>query len=337
MEVNRPICITPGDFNGIGPETILKALENKSLRDRAPFLLLGPAKAWEYWRHLTVPPASFSPEVVASAEQAVEKGKVYVYEPESDRGSFIPQPGQLTAESGAWSMACIAAATELCLSGRAAAMVTAPISKEAVNLAGHHIPGHTEYLAERDGGAEVAMMLVSGGLRVVPLTTHIPIAAVSRNITQEGIRQKAEIILKSLQSDFSIEAPRLAILGLNPHAGDGGVIGREEIETIAPAIEALQQAGFGCEGPFPADGFFANRAYESFDAVLAMYHDQGLVAFKTIAFNAGVNFTAGLSFIRTSPDHGTAFGIAGKNLANAGSAAEAITLALRLAELRTST
>lgn len=231
-------------------------------------------------------------------------------------------------------MAAIVKAVNLCLSKEVAGMVTAPISKEAVNLGGYHIPGHTEYLAERDGDAEVAMMLVSGSLRVVPLTTHIPIRDVSAAISQEKIIRKAHIILKSLQTDFGIRAPNLAVLGLNPHAGDGGVIGREEIDLIAPAIRALQLQGHLCEGPFPADGFFASRAWQQFDAILAMYHDQGLVAFKTIAFNAGVNFTAGLSFIRTSPDHGTAFGIAGHNKANAGSLAEAIVLAKQLAAMR---
>lgn len=231
-------------------------------------------------------------------------------------------------------MTCIRTAVDLCLDKKVSAMVTGPISKEAVNLGGYSIPGHTEYLAERDGGPEVAMMLVSGNLRAVPLTTHIPVKDVSAAITQERIIGKAHIILKSLQNDFGIAEPRLAVLGLNPHAGDGGVIGREEIEVIAPAIQQLQGQGHRCEGPFPADGFFASRTWQQFDAVLAMYHDQGLVAFKTIAFNAGVNFTAGLSFIRTSPDHGTAFGIAGQNKANPGSLAEAITLAKQLAAAR---
>ncbi|MCC5933823.1 MAG: 4-hydroxythreonine-4-phosphate dehydrogenase PdxA [Balneolales bacterium] len=328
-----PICVTPGDFNGVGPETVLKALTDPEVAENTPFLLLGPLRAWQYWQEKCAY-AGPSLTAVTTLSAPFEAGKVYVYNPADELSRFIPQPGELTAPSGLLSMACIATATDLCLSGKAAAMLTAPISKEAVNLAGHHIPGHTEYLAERDGNAEVAMMLVSGNLRVVPLTTHIPVKAVSAAITQERIISKAHIILKSLQNDFGIAEPKLAVLGLNPHAGDGGVIGSEEIEVITPAISRLQELGHNCDGPFPADGFFANRTYQQFDAVLAMYHDQGLVAFKTIAFNAGVNFTAGLSFIRTSPDHGTAFGIAGRNIANAGSVKEAITLAKALTALR---
>lgn len=333
MNSLHPICITPGDFNGIGPETVLKALSEPEVLQNTSFMLLGPLRAWQYWQE-NLGLSALQLQEVADHAVRPEAGKIAVFNPVSELQNFIPQPGALTAESGSLSMACIKTAVDLCLSGDTRAVVTAPISKEAVNLGGHHIPGHTEYLAARDGNPEVAMMLVSGSLRVVPLTTHIPVAAVSAAITQERIISKAVIILKSLQNDFGIAEPKLAVLGLNPHAGDGGVIGREEIEVISPAISRLQQLGHRCEGPFPADGFFANRTYKQFDAVLAMYHDQGLVAFKTIAFNAGVNFTAGLTFIRTSPDHGTAFGIAGRNLANAGSVKEAITLAKALIALR---
>lgn len=245
-----------------------------------------------------------------------------------------PKPGQFTRESGLISMQCIKFAAESCRMKLAQAMVTAPISKEAVNLAGYQIPGHTEYLQEIDKASDVAMMLVSGNLRVVPLSTHIPLSAVPKAVTKSSISLKTSIISGSLRRDFGISKPRIAVLGLNPHAGDGGVIGMEEIETIVPAIAEAKKNGIDVHGPFPADGFFATGAYTNYDVILSMYHDQGLIPFKTLTFNKGVNLTAGLSFIRTSPDHGTAFGIAGKGLANPASCTQAINMAIRLAENR---
>ncbi len=320
------LVITPGDINGIGPEAVLKALVSIPHLTQ-PVLLLGPISAWVFYAD-TIPEFSLELEEISDLS-SIKDNSVYVMNPAPEITSE-PEPGRLTKEAGLISMLSIKTAVDYCLDGSASAMVTAPISKEAVNLAGYHIPGHTEYLAERDGAADVAMMLVNKQLRVVPLTTHIPVSKVSNEITGEAIIRKTKIIAESMKADFGITSPKIAILGLNPHAGDGGVIGMEEIEVITPAISRLQNDGVQCDGPFPADGFFATGSWRNYDAVLSMYHDQGLIPFKTLSFNQGVNFTAGLSFIRTSPDHGTAFSIAGKNKAEHGSTSEAITLALSL-------
>ncbi|MFT4605636.1 MAG: 4-hydroxythreonine-4-phosphate dehydrogenase, partial [Rhodothermales bacterium] len=240
--------------------------------------------------------------------------------------------GEVSAKAGALSMRAVASAVELCLAGECDAMVTAPISKEAIGLAGYEEPGHTEFLAKLTGTADYLMTMVAGPLRVGVVTGHIPLRDVAARITQEAVARRLGRLADSLECDFGIAEPRIAVLGLNPHAGDGGVLGSEEIEIIEPAMrEALGNRGFG---PFPADGFFAERQWEQYDAVLAMYHDQGLIPFKTLAFDTGVNFTAGLPIIRTSPDHGTAFGIAGKGIARPESMRNAIEVALDVAKQR---
>jgi 4-hydroxythreonine-4-phosphate dehydrogenase len=212
-------------------------------------------------------------------------------------------------------------------------MVTLPISKEAINLTDYKIPGHTEFLATKTNTASVLMMLVNGDLRVALTTVHIPISDVAHTITKKLIIEKATILNNSLKSDFSISNPKIAVLGLNPHAGDGGVIGKEEIEIIQPAIKELQEQGVLASGPYPADGFFGQKRHLQYDAILAMYHDQGLAPFKLISFGKGVNFTAGLPIIRTSPDHGTAFDIANKGVADPSSFLQAYQLAVELVYL----
>ncbi len=335
--MRRPpfLIITPGDMNGIGPEVTLKALSMLPPSDDIPVVLGGPPNIWKFYATRT--PGLQLRLFEARDAEDIKSGGIYLStfnELLFEVPDLVPRPGKLDADSGRISMKCIEQAISLCLSGDAAAMVTAPISKEAVNLAGYNIPGHTEFLAEKDGAEHVAMMLVGGNLRVVPFTTHIPVSDVAAAISEQGIIKKTRIIYRSLKNDFSLENPRIAVLGLNPHAGDGGVIGREEVEIISPAIKKLNEEGIICDGPFPADGFFAGKSYTGYDAILAMYHDQGLIPFKTLAFGKGVNMTAGLSFIRTSPDHGTAFGIAGSGKADPGSMVEAVALALGLARLR---
>lgn len=327
------ILLTPGDINGIGPEVALKAILHLHEQLKLPIVLLGSPEIWDFYADLN-PDFNIAIKQVNKLEEVpTNHFGLYNLEPANLRRSteqLHPDPGKLSRSAGYVSMMAIEAATKACLGRQASAVVTAPISKEAVNLAGFSIPGHTEYLAEQDGGPEVVMMLVSGSLRVVPLTTHIPIKDVSRAVTSELIIRKCKTIDASLRRDFGIETPRIAVLGLNPHAGDGGIIGREEIAQIRPALAGLKKEDIAVYGPFAADGFFASRGYESYDAVLSMYHDQGLVPFKTLTFNKGVNFTAGLSFIRTSPDHGTAYALAGKQKAEAGSMIEAIEMAHRL-------
>jgi 4-hydroxythreonine-4-phosphate dehydrogenase len=223
------------------------------------------------------------------------------------------------------------------MNGAADAMVTAPISKEAIHLAGFSAPGHTEYIAGLTGTPSYTMMMVSDNLRIGLVTTHMPVKEVPGSVTIEAILDKIQVLSASLKSDFGVARPRIAVLGLNPHAGEAGVLGREENETIVPAIEKANADGFLVSGPHAADGFFGTRSYLSSDAVLAMYHDQGLVPFKTLTFNTGVNYTAGLPIIRTSPDHGTAFDIAGKGKALPDSLRTALYIATDISRRRVQT
>jgi 4-hydroxythreonine-4-phosphate dehydrogenase len=215
------------------------------------------------------------------------------------------------------------------MNGKADAMVTAPVSKEAMRLAGYNFPGQTEMIALLSRSTKVTMMLLSREMRIGLVTIHTPLRAVSDAVTKEKIVDKATIIVNSLKTNFRIKSPRLAILGLNPHAGENGMIGVEEQELIIPAINDLKQAGLDVFGPVSADGFFGTHAYKKFDAVLAMYHDQGLIPVKLGSFGSAVNFSAGLNLIRTSPGHGTAFDIAGKGKADSASMVEAIRYAVR--------
>ena len=314
--MRRPrIAVTLGDPNGIGPEVALKCLAEPSVQAQCDAVLVGDRSVLEFHAH----------------RLGLDALPVPLQHVAADEG-YAVSFGEVSAPAGALSMRAVAKAVELCLSGECDAMATAPISKEAIGLAGYEEPGHTEYLAKLTGVEDYLMTMVAGPLRVGVVTGHIPLRDVADRITPAAITRCLSRLATSLQGDFGIAEPRIAVLGLNPHAGDGGVLGREEIEIIEPAMrEALGDMGFG---PFPADGFFAERHWEHFDAVLAMYHDQGLIPFKTLAFDTGVNFTAGLPIVRTSPDHGTAFDIAGKGLARAESMREAIEVALDVAKQR---
>ncbi|HLT47100.1 MAG TPA: 4-hydroxythreonine-4-phosphate dehydrogenase PdxA [Rubricoccaceae bacterium] len=310
------VAVTLGDPNGIGPEVVLKALADPEVRARVEPVVVGAAGVFEAWaRRLGL----------AAEGLAVD---------DVGEGEFALEPGRITAGAGRLAMAAVARACDLCLAGEADAMVTAPISKEAIQKAGYAFPGHTEFLAARTGAGRFAMMLVSGGLRVALVTIHVPLAAVPGLVTRERILETLETVAGSLRRDFGLAAPRVAVLGLNPHAGDGGVIGREEIEVVGPAVEAARAGGLDARGPFAADGFFGRRMDRDVDAVLAMYHDQGLAPFKALAMGAGVNVTCGLPIVRTSPDHGTAFALAGQGVADAGSMREALLLAAEMAGRR---
>jgi 4-phospho-D-threonate 3-dehydrogenase / 4-phospho-D-erythronate 3-dehydrogenase len=317
------IALSVGDYNGIGPEIILKSLRDN---DMARFLLFAPASVTQYYAELLDIPPIFTS--VTSISEAVDPQKHYVI---TDGFSDVtPSPGKLSALSGEVAMRSIQFATKAVMKGAADALVTAPISKEAIQMAGYSEPGHTEFLAKITNCDRYTMMLVSDVLRVALLTTHIPVKAIASAVTIERILEKLEIVNVALKQSFGIHQPRIAVFGLNPHAGDGGVMGNEELEVITPAIERARELGINCEGPFPADGWFGNRLFTKFDAVLAMYHDQGLAPFKALSFGKGVNFTAGLPIIRTSPDHGTAFDIAGTGKASIESLIEAVGLAIRL-------
>ena len=324
------LAISMGDYNGIGPEIILKTFSNDSLTDTTTPIIFGSENVFRFYRDQC--DQDIKLQKITSPEEA-ERGVVNIIDV-IDESNVAIEPGVIDVRAGKAAVAAIREATLACLNNQADAIVTAPISKEAVNKAGFRHPGHTEYLAELCKTDDFVMLLVHEGLRVGLVTIHIPVHAVKEQISQESITERIAIIHRGLINDFGLEHPRIAILGLNPHAGDGGVIGREELDVIMPAIESLKRDGFHVDGPFPADGFFGSRQYKMFDAVLAMYHDQGLIPFKTIAFHAGVNVTLGLPIVRTSPDHGTAFALAGKNQAEPQSFREAVELAVKIVNNR---
>lgn len=323
------IAISMGDVNGIGPEVAVKALSHVDLNSSIP-VWVGSIQVFKDVLKLTGLEIPFR---LVDGESGLTNGAVYVVDPFTD-SEITPRPGVLSAEAGKAAMVAIETGAKLCTNQLCHALVTAPISKEAINKAGYHFPGHTEFLAQLTGADPVMMMLVTQSLRVALSTIHIPVKDIAKQITRERLISQIRTLNRSLVNDFGIESPRIAVLGLNPHAGDGGIIGSEEIEIILPAIQSVNQENIDAEGPYAADGYFGSGQYKNFDAVLAMYHDQGLVPFKTLSFGKGVNFTANLPIIRTSPDHGTAFNIAGKNMADEHSFLEAYQLAVNMAQIK---
>lgn len=326
--IPKRIGITIGDINGIGPEIALKAVAEIDNATSVPILISPDSVINFYSSKLSVN----KPLKAISSLSEAESGFLNILK--TGKSSPKIETGKITRESGLASMQSIETTISLCKRNKLDAMVTLPISKESVQLAGFDIPGHTEFLAEQTNTDQVLMMLVNQELRVALTTAHIPISKVASSVNHDLIITKATILRKSLQHDFGISDPKIAVLGLNPHAGDGGVLGSEEEQIIIPAIKQLKSIGINVEGPFPADGFFGQKKYLHYDAVLAMYHDQGLAPFKLLSFGKGVNFTAGLPIIRTSPDHGTAFDIAGKGIADPSSFIQAYNLAVQLAQKR---
>ena len=329
----RPLlAVTVGDPNGIGPEAVLRAAEDARARDAARLVAVGSADGLaDQARRLGLGTV----EPVAHPADPVGEGRLAVWDPGIASAYAW---GETSAAGGEAAMRAVAAACDLCLAGTVDGMVTAPLSKEAIQLAGHDFPGHTEFLQQRTGTETVVMVLAAeleaAALRVALVTIHVPVAAVARLVTNDRIVDVARTLHGALRRDLGLASPRLAVLGLNPHAGDGGVIGREEIDVVRPAIGRLRQLGVAAEGPFPADAFFGRAAWTRFDAVLAMYHDQGLAPFKALAQGGGVNVTLGLPIVRTSPDHGTGFDIAGRGIADAGSTVHAVRLAATIARRR---
>lgn len=324
---DKPIIgITTGDFNGIGVEVMLKALEdNRILRMCTP-VIYGSMKIISKYRKLHQYQEWFINQVNTIAQITPKKTNLVNVNPNLN---FNIQPGMVTQEAGQYAFECLEQATKDLKEGHLDALVTAPINKHNIQSENFKFAGHTEYLADALGVADNLMLLVSAehNLRVAVLTGHIPLQEASSFITRERIFKKTQMLIKSLKEDFGIQKPKIAILGFNPHAGEEGLLGEEELQVIKPAIQEMKRKGNLIFGAFPADGFFGKREYKKYDAVLAMYHDQGLIPFKTLAFEDGVNFTAGMSKVRTSPDHGTAYNIAGKNIADETSFREAIFLA----------
>ncbi len=321
--MTAPIAVSCGDPSGIGPEIAVAAWDK--MRDRIPFAWIGDP------RHL--PPDTTWQEVGAIGE-AVD---VSVRALPVIRLPFpsLAAPGHPAAENARGVIAAIERAVTFAINGEASAICTAPIHKKAlIDGAGFGFPGHTEFLADLAGVDRVVMMLASDALRVVPVTIHIPLAEVPTALTGDAVEQTIRITVDGLQTWFGIDTPRLAVAGLNPHAGEGGAMGREDIEVIAPVIERLRAEGHDIRGPLSADTMFHAEARKTYDAAIAMYHDQALIPIKTLAFDEGVNLTLGLPFLRTSPDHGTAYDIAGKGLARPESFISALKCAWRLARTR---
>jgi len=318
------IGISCGDLNGIGIEVVLKCFEdNRMLADMTPVLYANTHTVSHHRKALGLEEVQF--HRVNDAREALPRKFNLVNVWEEDVAVELGKPsGQLAA----YAIKSLEAAAQDLASGKTDVLVTAPIDKNAMQQAGFAYPGHTEFLQHMAGNdSEVLMLLVGDGLRVGTVTGHIPLKDVANAITTEKILGKARLLHQSLLRDFGIISPRIAILGLNPHAGDGGAIGSEEKERIAPAVRRLNDEGITTMGPYAADGFFGNGSYKHFDGVLAMYHDQGLAPFKALSFGHGVNFTAGLPIVRTSPDHGTGLDIAGKGLADEGSFRAALWMA----------
>lgn len=318
------VAITHGDTNGIGYEVILKTFATPTILELCTPIVYGSPKLAAYHRKALNLETSFN--IIERTEDACD-GKLNILACFDDEVKV--DLGQPSEEAGKAALMALDRAMTDYRSGLYDVLVTAPINKATIQGEGFHFPGHTEYIETCVGeGNKALMILMNEDLRVALVTTHLPIRNVAEAITQEAIVEKASIFNLSLKRDFRISSPRIAVLSLNPHAGDNGLLGNEEKDIIIPAIEELEKKGIQAFGPFPADGFFGTAAYSHFDGVLAMYHDQGLAPFKTIALDNGVNFTAGLPIVRTSPDHGTAYDIAGQGKADENSFRQAIYTAI---------
>lgn len=330
MSEKIKIGISIGDVNGIGLEVILKTLVNSSIYDYCTPIVYGTTKVASFYRK-TLAIGDFNFNVISQPDQANPRRANIINCWDED---VKIEPGVANETGGKYAFISLDRAVGDLLAGTIDALVTAPINKHNIQNADFAFPGHTEYIQHKTSSPDSLMFLIGEDLKVGVVTGHVPVTEVAPKITKEAILSKLQLMKESLKKDFWIQKPRIAVLGLNPHAGDNGLIGKEELEIISPAIEEAQEKGVFAFGPYPADGFFASGAHLKFDAVLAMYHDQGLIPFKYIAFHNGINFTAGLPVVRTSPDHGTGYDIAGKNLASESSFREAIFAALNIVKRR---
>ncbi len=328
---NKPVIgITIGDINGIGPEVLIKALEdNRILRFMTP-IIYGSSKVISYYRK-ALQLSDFSYHQIRDASQVFHK-KINVINLWEETVEI--QMGVENESGGKYALVSLKAAVNDLKSGKIDAIVTAPISKNNIQSEEFKFPGHTEYLADAFGTKDHLMLMVGDKMRIGLVTGHIPIKGIASALGKELIAKKLAILDKTLKADFGIKKPRIAVLGLNPHAGENGLLGNEEKDVISPVIKEFKEKGNLVFGPFPADGFFGSLLYSKYDGVLAMYHDQALIPFKTMCFETGVNYTAGLPAVRTSPDHGTAYSLAGKNEASESSMREAILLAAEIVNER---
>lgn len=315
--------ISLGDFNGIGIEIILKSLKDIRVLENITPIIYGKEDLLKKYMEL-IPELDITFEVISSANKAKHQ-KINLINITTDH--FDCNPGKESSEAGEFSFLSLKAVTNDLSKGLIDFIITAPINKKNIQNENFKFPGHTEFLTSMSNIEQSLMFMIDNDLRVGLATNHVELKDVNSVLSKQVIFEKLILMKNSLEIDFNIQKPKIAVLGLNPHAGDFGLLGQEEIDIISPAISKAKGSGVLAWGPFPADGFFGNSIYQKFDGVLAMYHDQGLIAFKTISNNKGVNFTAGLPIIRTSPDHGTGMDISGKGIADEDSFRNAIYLA----------
>ncbi|HEU4574512.1 MAG TPA: 4-hydroxythreonine-4-phosphate dehydrogenase PdxA [Chitinophagaceae bacterium] len=321
QQIIKPIIgISCGDLNGIGIELIIKTLADNRLLDQCTPVVFGSNKVINFYRK-SIPDINFNYQSIKEISRLNTK-QINVYNCWEEEVAI--NPGQLTDTGGSYAVKSLEAAVQHLKEKQIDGLVTAPIHKKNTQSDNFQYTGHTPYLKSAFGVGDVLMLLCADNFRVALVTEHIPVSEIARHITKENIFSKLKLLQQCLVKDFGIDKPKIAVLGLNPHAGDEGLIGNEEETIIKPVLKEARQKDILAFGPYSPDAFFARRQFEKFDAVLAMYHDQGLIPFKTLAIGEGVNYTAGLPAVRTSPDHGVAFDIAGKNKADESSFLAAI-------------
>jgi 4-hydroxythreonine-4-phosphate dehydrogenase len=333
VKYQPPIILTAGEPSGVGPEIAIQTWQELRGDSSCSFAMLADIDHLRALAGTLGWNAKLLPiKEIEDCRSHFADGLPLLHRPLPQRA----QPGKATSENAGWVISLIREAAEKCLSGSAGALVTNPIQKESLYAAGFSYQGHTDYLAaiarEHGHNTHEVMILVGGGLRAVPVTVHIPLKEVPTHLTQNTITQQGRIVARELQSKFGVNEPRLAVTGLNPHAGENGSMGREELDVIIPAIALLRAEGIQVSGPLPADSAFTPEMRETYDAILCMYHDQALIPVKALDFHGGVNVTLGLPFIRTSPDHGTALSLAGTGKARPDSLIAAIRLAAAMAK-----
>ncbi|MCU0389389.1 MAG: 4-hydroxythreonine-4-phosphate dehydrogenase PdxA [Chitinophagaceae bacterium] len=312
-EIRKPIIgFCCGDLNGIGLEIIIKSLSDNRVLDICTPVIFASNKTVNFYRK-ALPEGNFQFQSLKEFSRLNPK-MINLFNCWEEEIQITP--GQMNETGGKYARISLQMATDALKNGEIDALVTAPIHKNNIQSEDFNYTGHTPFFRDKFGVPDVVMLMVADNMKVAVLSEHVPLAQAAKEVTAEAIKRKVQILIAALKRDYGVDKPKIAVLGLNPHAGDEGLVGKEEIEIIQPAIKELKQQGNMVFGPYPADAFFARQQFLKFDAVLAMYHDQGLIPFKSLAFGEGVNYTAGLPVVRTSPDHGTAFDIAGQGKAD---------------------
>jgi 4-phospho-D-threonate 3-dehydrogenase / 4-phospho-D-erythronate 3-dehydrogenase len=328
---DKPIVgITLGDINGIGPEVIIKALSDSRILNHMTPLIFGSSKVLSFYRKM-LNIEDFHYNQIKSIDELNQK-KINLINCWQD--TIDIKVGEETADAGNCAYLALVEAMNYLKADKIDALVTGPINKKNIQRDDFKFIGHTDYITKELGEKDSLMLMVADDLRIGVVTAHIPLQKVSENLTKSGVSAKLQLLIKTLKNDFGQSKPRVAVLSLNPHAGENGLLGNEEIDIIQPVIKDFKEKGHLVFGPFPSDGFFGSMEFKKFDGILAMYHDQGLIPFKMLGFERGVNFTAGISKVRTSPDHGTAYSLAGKNQANPESMREALYTAAETVKFR---